>query len=1315
VGSEEGQGQGFVTTFFDTVEKSARRSQRRVALKSAVSKANKCAICGHKLTDPESKRLGIGPSHLDATDTRTRQKVIQWMGKLPGEKFAELQWGGEQPRHAGFLRFMNSMSEAEQRQMAAIATGAYKVRTKKAPAKKKRKTPAKRVAKRAVQRVPTPAEDRAAQEQDRLDEERDRPLNDVEMAEARQHVLNYLYENNAFISDLENDEPMRSEIRILLRGELGFDHNQAQQALSSFDADIQLERRPTRKPRERVLKTLADLLKLTSARRDEIKKIKEENEDVRLKADFVQHRVEDDPDYPYGYTESEVDPITAARAEAIARLAWTVEHGGMWSEIKKIVIGSETYVSGVIHAEDEPDENGIGTFTRTIDEDGEVHHEYLSIWPNWQGHGFAEAFNTHAENYYVAAGLTKIHVHADIDVGGYAWARKGFDFSAESRAAWWRRLDGIVEQRTFYDRETGKTETISDELVNEIRDLLLNPDMTAFEVSELGASLDESFGDGHHFGKAIMLGSDWYGVKDLAPLEEFVSKAALTNAEKLFAIGEITSQWLKVRGNNAAFEARHEDSDYNEHSPLVDQYGPDVSGWFDDAVSKARDGDGDGYVYDGTPKQRPATPAEKIGYRPQLGERVWYRHAGIDKLCEVTEVGRTRVTLDVPIRNNTDSKPLTVSIKDIRPNQRVEIKPILSTDKRDAAERQRLARRKEVLDYLKAHGIGDVDGEQLDIFFESDPEDIDYYIEGRRDGWSHEEMLEDLVVTPMSDEAIATGKIKMGKPLPVELPGAGGPYNYAHVPFGNTGKKIWVIVDRKGNVIPSNVVPIDRPKNEREAKERTRLLNTLAQSTLPKPTVFRNDDMKETTTKIKDFPGARNAYITADGLFVIANTGPGLWTVYRMVTDDDIDTDGPGLPWAKKDVNAIVERFDDAWYVEAWSSPTKSDAIFEIQRDERQPPVEKCSEKPQSALNRFFFGKAGKCKICGTTLTDPKSIALGIGKGHLKSKNPTVMAQVKRHMKNAPASAKKVAAEEGFKDTTGEKRVYEDLRAKRTGKRKSLPEGMSWYKPADAERVKKAARPIPPGWSDVVVAKSMKAKVLAHGFDSKGRPQAIYHPAFRASQDAKKFKRIRDIAKKMPKLDAAIEKYAMDDSVYAALLIVRTMGFRAGGEGRSQTEYQAVGASNIRKEHVKVGRGKVTFTFTGKMGKPLVFETNDKFVVSVVQAYMDFDSPVKGDEDFLWGYFDDGDGNPVPAVDNFDMLDVVKEHLGPDAKTHDLRTTFATEYALQLLAEYALPEDEKEEKAIKKEVATLVGEAIGDTATVALNSYISPTVWDLWK
>lgn len=74
----------------------------------------------------------------------------------------------------------------------------------------------------------------------------------------------------------------------------------------------------------------------------------------------------------------------------------------------------------------------VGEFIRTIklDDQGRIvaHHSELSIDPALQGSGFAKAFNDNLLDWYRRSGVHRVELTANIDVGGYAWARAGYDF-----------------------------------------------------------------------------------------------------------------------------------------------------------------------------------------------------------------------------------------------------------------------------------------------------------------------------------------------------------------------------------------------------------------------------------------------------------------------------------------------------------------------------------------------------------------------------------------------------------------------------------------------------------------------------------------------------------------------------------------------------------------------------------------------------------------------------------------------------------------------------------------------------------------------
>lgn len=185
-----------------------------------------------------------------------------------------------------------------------------------------------------------------------------------------------------------------------------------------------------------------------------------------------------------------------------------------------------------------------------------VEHEYLLMDSDVQGQGFAKQFNAHAFKNYKAMGVERVQLQADIDVGGYAWARDGYDWApddtpslaemlmrvddarapqmAEPKPRTQQQIDDVFfpishnlykipEERREEQAElvrklwldiggTVDMDTEDDELTDVIE---MWP--TPFELAQLGrwpgAGKDDWWA-----GKAIMMGSNWIGVKYLDDL-----------------------------------------------------------------------------------------------------------------------------------------------------------------------------------------------------------------------------------------------------------------------------------------------------------------------------------------------------------------------------------------------------------------------------------------------------------------------------------------------------------------------------------------------------------------------------------------------------------------------------------------------------------------------------------------------------------------------------------------------------------------------------------------------------------------------------
>ena len=71
--------------------------------------------------------------------------------------------------------------------------------------------------------------------------------------------------------------------------------------------------------------------------------------------------------------------------------------------------------------------NRIGTYTREIDlVDNSAESAYFSIHSGAQGGGIGKELLRSNVALYQQMGLEKLKVHANIDVGGYAWAKYGY-------------------------------------------------------------------------------------------------------------------------------------------------------------------------------------------------------------------------------------------------------------------------------------------------------------------------------------------------------------------------------------------------------------------------------------------------------------------------------------------------------------------------------------------------------------------------------------------------------------------------------------------------------------------------------------------------------------------------------------------------------------------------------------------------------------------------------------------------------------------------------------------------------------------------
>jgi hypothetical protein len=199
----------------------------------------------------------------------------------------------------------------------------------------------------------------------------------------------------------------------------------------------------------------------------------------------------------------------------------------------------------------------LGEFRRTISKDDKgklvVEHDLLAIENrDYQRNGFGTDFHMSQENYYMTHNFDRIEVHASLDVGGYMWAKMGFqwDENATGKTDVGYRLQALLEESNYSEAQIKlepQTKTILKDWETRLFD---NNSKNDPEPFELAAIRDPNFPNNRQVGKELMLNSNWYGVKYLTPTgrRDNVAQSDLTQ-ENSYASWRVNDKVIVNLGN----------------------------------------------------------------------------------------------------------------------------------------------------------------------------------------------------------------------------------------------------------------------------------------------------------------------------------------------------------------------------------------------------------------------------------------------------------------------------------------------------------------------------------------------------------------------------------------------------------------------------------------------------------------------------------------------------------------------------------------------------------------------------------------------
>ena len=253
---------------------------------------------------------------------------------------------------------------------------------------------------------------------------------------------------------------------------------------------------------------------------------------------------------------------------------------------------------------------------------------------------------------------------------------------------------------------------------------------------------------------------------------------------------------------------------------------------------------------------------------------------------------------------------------------------------------------------------------------------------------------------------------------------------------------------------------------------------------------------------------------------------------------------------------------------------------------------------------------------------------------------------------------------------------------------------------------------IPPAWQDVWVCPYPMGHLQATGIDARGRKQYLYHPKWRERRDQEKFDSMVDFARSLPRMrervaDDLDSDWLSREQVLACSVRLLDRGFfRVGGEDYA-VENETYGLATIRKEHVRLSGGTLTFDYPAKSGQRRVQSIVDEPVYDILAAL----KRRRGGEPELLAY---KQGTRWRDIKSADINTYVKEVTGGDFSAKDFRTWNATVLAAVALAVSgpAATLSKTARKRAKVRAVKEVSHYLGNTPAVCRASYIDPRIFD---
>lgn len=243
---------------------------------------------------------------------------------------------------------------------------------------------------------------------------------------------------------------------------------------------------------------------------------------------------------------------------------------------------------------------------------------------------------------------------------------------------------------------------------------------------------------------------------------------------------------------------------------------------------------------------------------------------------------------------------------------------------------------------------------------------------------------------------------------------------------------------------------------------------------------------------------------------------------------------------------------------------------------------------------------------------------------------------------------------------------------------------------------------VPPAWTNVFINPDPDGELLVVGQDSKGRLQYVYSDKFAEGQMRAKFERIRELDKEFEGIRNEVDRHRNSADVAEAEVadvtaLIMDTGIRPGSERDRGGAKKAYGATTLLGQHVM---DDGSLAFTGKKGIDLNIPVTDKKLAKMLMTRAKEAGP---------------SGRLFPNTSDTSLREYVNDLNGGSFSPKDFRTYVGTSMARSEISKVTPPSSFAEYKKAVKLIGTSVSVKLGNTPTIALQSYIDPHVFSEWR